>query len=68
MMTMDRSGDQVAWFLIFRRNFMKDEMNQFSELLSILDSVFVLVVGVDKRIWKASVGCSFSVASFFSAL
>ena len=44
---------------------MMDEMNQFSELLSILDSVFVPVVGVDKRIWKGSVGGSFCVASFF---
>ena len=43
-------------------------MIQFSELLIILDSFIVSVVGVDKRIWKGSIGGSFSVASFFSTL
>lgn len=62
---LSRSGSQVVWGPIFRRNLLEVEA-QFTSMLSLLDKVFVLEVGLDQRVLKGSAKGSFTMAFSFS--
>lgn len=64
---MSRIGSQVVWDPLFRRTLLEIKA-QFLVMLSILDSIFILKEGNDKKVWMGSIDHRFFMASFISAM
>ena len=63
-----KEAGQVVWDFPFRRNLTDIEISEFTNLLGMLNKVYLLVDKSDARIWKPAVNGKFSVRSFYKVL
>lgn len=62
---IDMTPNEVVWGPILRRNLTTSEESSLLSLLELIRNMSIVEEGVDCRLWTASRGGTFSVASFF---